>query len=263
MQSSAPRTKIEAPLRRFWAVPQASELRNAIRAPADLSGADLVSSDLFGADLSSTDLRKAALCEAKLATANLRGANLAWADLFGADLSSAVLNRTTLSKANLSSAILRGVDLSMAALDGTSFHGARVGYAIFANLDLSEAKGLETVIHEGPSSIGIDTIYKSKGKIPHIFLRGVGVPENFIEYMASLVGTRHRVLLPLHQLLDPRSGVCRAPSRRSTSQRRPLLVCSRTICKGARKFIGKSTKPFAFMTNCCSSSPRPAWRASG
>ncbi len=177
------------PLRRFWAVPQASELRNAIRAPADLSGADLVSSDLFGADLSSTDLRKAALCEAKLATANLRGANLAWADLFGADLSSAVLNRTTLSKANLSSAILRGVDLSMAALDGTSFHGARVGYAIFANLDLSEAKGLETVIHEGPSSIGIDTIYKSKGEIPQIFLRGVGVPENLIEYMASLVNT--------------------------------------------------------------------------
>jgi hypothetical protein len=48
---------------------------------------------------------------------------------------------------------------------------------------------LEAVIHEGPSSIGIDTIYKSKGKIPHAFLRGAGVPENFIEYMASLVGT--------------------------------------------------------------------------
>jgi hypothetical protein len=45
------------------------------------------------------------------------------------------------------------------------------------------------VIHVGPSSIGIDTIYKSKGKSPHIFLRGCGVPENFIEYMASLVGT--------------------------------------------------------------------------
>jgi hypothetical protein len=54
---------------------------------------------------------------------------------------------------------------------------------------LSRTIGLETLIHQGPSSIGIDTIYKSKGKIPHVFLRGCGVPENFIEYMASLVGT--------------------------------------------------------------------------
>jgi hypothetical protein len=57
-----------------------------------------------------------------------------------------------------------------------------------ADVDLSGAKGLENVIHHGPSSISIDTIYRSKGNIPHIFLRGAGVPENFIEYMASLVG---------------------------------------------------------------------------
>jgi len=44
------------------------------------------------------------------------------------------------------------------------------------------------VKHNGPSSIGIDTIYKSKGIIPHKFLRGAGVPENFIDYMNSLTG---------------------------------------------------------------------------
>jgi hypothetical protein len=54
---------------------------------------------------------------------------------------------------------------------------------------LSEVKGLDSVDHGGPSSIGLDTIYKSKGRIPHGFLRGCGVPENFIEYMASLTGT--------------------------------------------------------------------------
>lgn len=41
--------------------------------------------------------------------------------------------------------------------------------------------------HHGPSSIGIDTIYMSNGKIPHSFLRGAGVPEIFITYMESLV----------------------------------------------------------------------------
>jgi hypothetical protein len=49
-------------------------------------------------------------------------------------------------------------------------------------------KGLETVRHEGPSTIGIDTIYRSQGKIPLAFLRGAGVPENFIEDIGSLVG---------------------------------------------------------------------------
>ena len=58
---------------------------------------------------------------------------------------------------------------------------------IFADVDLSAAKGLETIEHHGPSTIGIDTIYKSRGKIPEVFLRGCGVPENFIEYMRSLV----------------------------------------------------------------------------
>jgi hypothetical protein len=35
--------------------------------------------------------------------------------------------------------------------------------------------------------IGIDTIYKSKGEIPEVFLRGAGVPEAFIAHMKALV----------------------------------------------------------------------------
>ena len=40
--------------------------------------------------------------------------------------------------------------------------------------------------HSGPSTVGIDTIYASGGKIPESFLRGCGVPENFIQFMGSL-----------------------------------------------------------------------------
>jgi hypothetical protein len=40
----------------------------------------------------------------------------------------------------------------------------------------------------GPSTIGIDTIYKSRGKIPEAFLRGSGVPDEFIAYIGSMVG---------------------------------------------------------------------------
>jgi len=44
------------------------------------------------------------------------------------------------------------------------------------------------VNHWGPSTIGIDTIYRSQGKIPEAFLKEAGVPDSFIDYMRSLVG---------------------------------------------------------------------------
>src|SRR5208282_1690352 len=47
-------------------------------------------------------------------------------------------------------------------------------------------KGLDTLQHFGPSTIGIDTIYKSKGNIPEAFLAGCGVPDDFTVYMKSL-----------------------------------------------------------------------------
>jgi len=93
------------------------------------------------------------------------------------------LSDSRLQGADLSYACLRGADLS-----GADFTGASIGYTSFGDTDLSDVKGLETVQHKGPSTIGINTIYKSKGKIPPEFLRRAGVPENFIEYMGSLTG---------------------------------------------------------------------------
>src|SRR5271157_6068835 len=175
-------------------------------------GADLEKAGLSGANLREADLFEANLREANLRAASLRLAHLSGADLSGADLSSANLNKTDLSVANLRhvnfrGANLSGADLSSAKLDNANLHGADLrgvnlreaslcggdftavkAYATnFANVDLSVAKGLESIEHYAPSTIGIDTIYKSRGKIPEVFLRGCGVPENFIEYMRSLV----------------------------------------------------------------------------
>src|SRR5207248_1714069 len=58
-----------------------------------------------------------------------------------------------------------------------------------ADVDLSTVQDINDVEHVGPSFVGIETIYRSRGKIPVQFLRGAGVPDNFIEYMSSLVGT--------------------------------------------------------------------------
>ncbi len=46
---------------------------------------------------------------------------------------------------------------------------------------------MKSIQHQGPSTLGIDTIYRSEGQIPEEFLRGAGVPDHFIEYARSLI----------------------------------------------------------------------------
>src|SRR5437868_6757929 len=79
-------------------------------------------------------------------------------------------------------------DINEANLTETIFNKASIGFTRFGNVDLSKAKGLETTIHHTSSSIGIDTIYASKGNIPEVFLKGAGVDDTFIAYIRSLVG---------------------------------------------------------------------------
>ena len=43
--------------------------------------------------------------------------------------------------------------------------------------------------HFGPSSVGIDTLFGSGGKIPAEFLRGCGIPDELITYLPSLLGS--------------------------------------------------------------------------
>jgi uncharacterized protein YjbI with pentapeptide repeats len=139
---------------------------------ADLRGADLCNRDLRDADLSFADLGGA-----RISYADLRGARISYADLRRADLCGADLRRAYLGEVDLSEANLRGADL------GETYFGT----TILGDVDLSETKGLETAIHSHSSTIGIDTIYKSQGKIPDVFLRGCGAPDNFITFHKSLV----------------------------------------------------------------------------
>jgi uncharacterized protein YjbI with pentapeptide repeats len=137
----------------------------------DLSGAKLLGAILHGADLS---------------RANLIDAHLSGADLSGTNLFGAILHIADLDNANLREACLRAAVLNKANLTRANLTGVIAGHTLFCAVDLSSAIGLETIQHEGPSTIGIDTIYKSKGNIPEVFLRGCGVPDTFIEYVRSL-----------------------------------------------------------------------------
>jgi uncharacterized protein YjbI with pentapeptide repeats len=155
---------------------------------ARLMAADLTDAILTCADLSDADISRACLSGAKVNAATLRHAYISGTNLSGADLRDSNLSRTELSHANLTRANLRNAIFSYADLSGANLENAEIGWTSFIDADLNAVKGLETVIHHGPSSIGIDTVYRSKGKIPEAFLRGAGIPDNFIAYMAALTG---------------------------------------------------------------------------
>jgi hypothetical protein len=159
-----------------------------LRVIPNLAYADLVETELSGADLSATDLREAGLIGAHLRWANLSRANLGGADLRAARLYEADLAGAFLGGANLRLTDLTRADFTGADLTRANLTLARVGYTIFVNVKLSGVEGLGTIKHIGPSSISIDTIYESMCEIPPAFLRGAGVPENLIEFLATQTG---------------------------------------------------------------------------
>jgi uncharacterized protein YjbI with pentapeptide repeats len=155
---------------------------------ANLSRANLSGADLIWANLSIARLNMANLNMAELNMADLRGADLSGANLSGARLIQANLIRANLSIARLNMADLRGANLSGANLSGANLTQCRCQGTAFANIDLSTVHGLESVIHDGPSTVGIDTIIESQGKIPEEFLRGCGVPDAWIVQIPALIG---------------------------------------------------------------------------
>ncbi len=72
----------------------------------------------------------------------------------------------------------------------TDISKAKIGYLTLCDLDMSCMIGLESVKHRAPSTIGIDTLYESKGRIPESFLINAGVPEDFISRATSIISKK-------------------------------------------------------------------------
>ncbi|MEO2003373.1 MAG: pentapeptide repeat-containing protein [Candidatus Poribacteria bacterium] len=110
--------------------------------------------------------------------------DIARVDLSGVDLRGWILDGVDLSGADLTDADLRGAGLRGASLIGARLIRTRldhavlaechVGETVFADVDLSVVVGLDAVTHRGSSTIGRDTIERSRGMIATAFLIGVG-----------------------------------------------------------------------------------------
>jgi hypothetical protein len=169
---------------------------------------DLANGDFRNRDFSGANFCDANFHETDLVYTNFTGANLKQANLDKSNLDSTILNNADLllaslvaaeiTDANLSGAVLRyanllGTGFFESKVDGASFDGASMSYTSFGNMDLSTARDLEKVFHFGASTIGIDTLYKSAGKIPEAFLRGCGVPDDFITFIPSHFGIQQAI----------------------------------------------------------------------
>jgi hypothetical protein len=172
------------------------DLRNGDLRDANLSHVNLNNTDLTGADMSKAILAGAILSSANLTSANLTDAVLTAAILTRADLIKTILSGANLTGVTLTNANLTGVDLSEADLTDavlqdtvisraillkTVFSHSHWSRTIIANVNLSVAIGLESVVHLGPSSIARDTMLLSKGKLPDVLLRGCGFSDWEIE----------------------------------------------------------------------------------
>ncbi len=160
-----------------------SDLSNALLNGANMRGADLRGANLSGADLDRTVLSDADLSGANLTNANLQRSSLIGAKLAGADFTGANFSGADLVRSDLSDAILADADLFQARLwacnlGGLNLTGAALGYTVLQDCDLRDVVGLELVRHDAPSSIGVDTVYRSGGHLPQAFLAGAGNPDS-------------------------------------------------------------------------------------
>ena len=181
-----------------------SHASGAVFTRSDLRGSNLNNADLRGANLTNCDMGFSTLVGANLAGADLSEADLTMSDLTDANLSGARLTATCLDVANLTRCDLRNTTLVRTRLGRTLLEDVVVDMTLFADCDLSEVLGLETLRHEGPSIVGADTLARSGARLPEIFLLSAGVPPDFINGHAQphQSETPHRRVLLIGSTVD-------------------------------------------------------------
>ena len=175
---------------------QGAYLQDAMLRGADLQGAclrqaNLLNAELLGADLRGTDFRAALLQGTDLWRANLHGADLQGAELGKAELRFADLREVNFQHTNLRYASLHGTDVT-----GANFSDAVMASTSISGVDLSHAKGLDSVRHVEPSAIGADTLEataRGLGLAPSrrdqvfTFLNAAGVTDPVLDSFAEMI----------------------------------------------------------------------------
>lgn len=173
-------------------VPDLSQMRSSrshLR-ELDLGGINLSSARLWSADLSQANLQRANLSGARLFRTNFFSTNLSEANLTNANLQKANLGRANLFRANLRKSNLYLTDLSEANLDEADVSEAVFAVTKLIRVDLTTVHGLDAINHRGPSTLSVETLYRSAKSLSTKFLVGCGIPDSLITFLPSLIGAQ-------------------------------------------------------------------------
>lgn len=158
----------------------------------DLDVLSLKCADLRGVNLAGINIEGGAFDSANLSGADLSRSHILGTRFYKANLSKTNFNNTSFTSAGFTGAKLIEADLQWASFIGcevekANFSRAKYRMTTLSDMDLSMTKGLASVVHLGPSTIGIDTLISSRGQIPLAFLRGCGLPHSLIEKLGDLL----------------------------------------------------------------------------
>ena len=167
--------------------------RDASFERADLRHADLSHSLFFQMTAAEANVRSGFVWGTRFQEVNLRAANFADAVLHESVFNCAYLGEACFQQADLVGAVFREAELDL-----TSFKGATIGGTVFGHIDLSSATGLEDVVHQSRSTVGIDALRETasglavrphaQGPVEYAFFQGRGLDEGAIAYFRSLIG---------------------------------------------------------------------------
>jgi uncharacterized protein YjbI with pentapeptide repeats len=155
-----------------------------------------VGKDLSDADFRGCVLRAADFAECDLSSANFRDADVVGANFCRASLDFADLRDANMGKCNLYQASCRGSMFEGSNLFMTNLKEAILGGTVFANVDLGTCIGLDDIVHDGPSSLSVDTLFRSAGGLSRDFLTKIGFPDIMVEFVPSLIQAGG--ILPFH-----------------------------------------------------------------
>jgi hypothetical protein len=160
----------------------------------NLRSCDLQQANFQGADFTHTDFTEADISKSMFMSSDFSQANLTYTVLSHSDFREANFRQADLTAANASGskfgrAVFSGTLFIWTTLDNADFGHAEVGWCVFADVDLTTVKGLPTVEHTGPSTIGTDTLRRCGGRVPREFLLGLGISDSLIEHSFTSSGT--------------------------------------------------------------------------
>lgn len=149
----------------------------------DFQNAQLEEADLTAARFEGTNLSGACLQNAQIVKAHCYDTCFECADLTGATVSAIYFLGGSLVQAKLSYARFMRVVFDSTLMEEADFASATFDQVCFMGIDMTRIRNANPVC--GSIEIGIRSLWKSKGGVPHEFLANSGIPSELASALAQ------------------------------------------------------------------------------